>query len=155
MFHRFDPPQASLGLSLRWRGSLSLWPRPGFRKICSRICLRAQRAKLSEKYACVMLTRYSRPTSARNLPVCTTVHTYPIRVTHPPPTRGHIALSLSLVLADMLALQASADRALVVAEHEHRLDHVGQSRHLHVAERGSLRFAVVLPFRIVCIVLTD
>ena len=36
------------------------WPRAGFCQICSRICLRAQRAKISEKYACM----------SRNLPVC-------------------------------------------------------------------------------------
>ena len=71
-------------------GSAGAWPRAGFFQIRFKICLRAQRAKIFEKYACVMLTRYSRSKSARNLPVCVP-HTYPIRVT----PRQHTVIALS------------------------------------------------------------
>ena len=69
------------------------WPFPGFLQICFKICLRAQRAKISEKCACILLTRYSRSKFPRNLPVCTS------HLPHQghPPNVGHRSLDLSSV----------------------------------------------------------
>ena len=41
---------------------------------------------------------------------------------------------IALQAGDIVVLQASADRALVVAEHERRLDHVSERRHLRIPE---------------------
>ena len=53
--------------------------------------------------------------------------------THPD---THFPLATSRLCPSVL--QVSADRALVVAEHERRLDHVRQRRHLRVAEYHEL-----------------
>ena len=61
---------------------MQYWPLPGF-QICFKICLRAQRAKNSEKYLYHV-------DSILKIKICEKsaclYHTYPIRVARPPPT---------------------------------------------------------------------